>query len=140
MNPDARTSDLSHLTGAERIAEERHRQGALGYSQAHDKEHESGQLLVAAQCYLESARVVEESADTQEAVARYMRRHGEDPDTDEDFQRRVENPARYYHGWDARPREWPWDDGWDPSPDAIRNLEKAGALIAAEIDRLAGRV
>ena len=32
---------------------------------------------------------------------------------------------------------WPWDDeAWKPSPDAIRNLVKAGALIAAEIDRL----
>ena len=27
-------------------------------------------------------------------------------------------------------------DWWKPSPDPIRNLEKAGALIAAEIDRL----
>jgi hypothetical protein len=32
---------------------------------------------------------------------------------------------------------WPWDESWyKPSPDPIRNLEKAGALIAAEIDRL----
>jgi hypothetical protein len=32
---------------------------------------------------------------------------------------------------------WPWDDmWWKPSPDKIRNLVKAGALIAAEIDRL----
>lgn len=30
---------------------------------------------------------------------------------------------------------WPWDDGWNPSRDPIRNLVKAGALIAAEIDR-----
>ena len=31
-----------------------------------------------------------------------------------------------------------WPDGWEfkPSPDPIRNLVKAGALIAAEIDRL----
>lgn len=30
-----------------------------------------------------------------------------------------------------------WDAGWwKPSVDPIRNLEKAGALIAAEIDRL----
>jgi hypothetical protein len=36
------------------------------------------------------------------------------------------------------PLEWPWgiDDWWKPSPDPIRNLVKAGALIAAEIDRL----
>lgn len=32
---------------------------------------------------------------------------------------------------------WPWDqEWWKPSPDAIRNLVKAGALIAAEIDRI----
>ena len=33
---------------------------------------------------------------------------------------------------------WPWQERWwKPSPDnRIRDLEKAGALIAAEIDRL----
>jgi hypothetical protein len=32
---------------------------------------------------------------------------------------------------------WPWDMDWyKPSSDPIRNLVKAGALIAAEIDRL----
>lgn len=32
---------------------------------------------------------------------------------------------------------WPWDESWwKPSDDPIRNLVKAGALIAAEIDRL----
>jgi hypothetical protein len=36
-----------------------------------------------------------------------------------------------------RPLSWPWDlRWWKPSPDPIRNLVKAGALIAAEIDRL----
>lgn len=33
--------------------------------------------------------------------------------------------------------EWPWGlDWWKPSDDPIRNLVKAGALIAAEIDKL----
>ncbi len=33
--------------------------------------------------------------------------------------------------------DFPWDKNWwKPSPDPIRNLVKAGALIAAEIDRL----
>lgn len=31
---------------------------------------------------------------------------------------------------------WPWaNEWWKPSEDPIRNLVKAGALIAAEIDR-----
>lgn len=43
-----------------------------------------------------------------------------------------------YVGNDSRlPTWWPWDESWwRPSDDPIRNLEKAGALIAAEIDRL----
>lgn len=33
--------------------------------------------------------------------------------------------------------EWPWGtEWWKPSSDPVRNLVKAGALIAAEIDRL----
>ena len=35
------------------------------------------------------------------------------------------------------PATWPWDfQWWKPSDDPVRNLTKAGALIAAEIDRL----
>ncbi len=35
------------------------------------------------------------------------------------------------------PKGWPWTrEWWKPSPDPVRNLEKAGALTAAEIDRL----
>ncbi|HUX11041.1 MAG TPA: hypothetical protein VMW51_10385 [Terriglobia bacterium] len=35
------------------------------------------------------------------------------------------------------PPRWPFEDGrWKPSERTVRNLEKAGALIAAEIDRL----
>lgn len=34
------------------------------------------------------------------------------------------------------PTSWPWSiEWWKPSPDPVRNLVKAGALIAAEIDR-----
>jgi hypothetical protein len=35
------------------------------------------------------------------------------------------------------PPEWPWSsEEWKPSMDRARNLVKAGALIAAELDRL----
>ena len=38
---------------------------------------------------------------------------------------------------DHAPSSWPFGfDWWKPSDDPIRNLTKAGALIAAEIDRL----
>lgn len=38
---------------------------------------------------------------------------------------------------DYPPPSWPWAPHcWEPSHDHVRNLEKAGALIAAEIDRL----
>lgn len=38
---------------------------------------------------------------------------------------------------DASPRNWPWEEvAWKPSRSRVRNLVKAGALIAAEIDRL----
>jgi len=42
------------------------------------------------------------------------------------------------HGKDSVPTPWPWDaTWWKPSPaDPVRQLVKAGALIAAEIDRL----
>lgn len=41
---------------------------------------------------------------------------------------------------------WPWDEGWwkpkrdDSDEERIRELSKAGALIAAEIDRLLRRI
>lgn len=40
---------------------------------------------------------------------------------------------------DSPPSRWPWgSEWWKPSEDPIRDLVKAGALIAAEIDRLQG--
>lgn len=34
-----------------------------------------------------------------------------------------------------QPFSWPWPSGWNPAATSVRNLEKAGALIAAAIDR-----
>lgn len=46
-------------------------------------------------------------------------------------------PYRMYN-YDGTPVEWPWKPKcWKPTPDdRMRELQKAGALIAAEIDRL----
>lgn len=32
--------------------------------------------------------------------------------------------------------KWPWDDRWHKPKDRVRDLVRAGALIAAEIDRI----
>jgi hypothetical protein len=48
-------------------------------------------------------------------------------------------PPNYKDGdEEVVPSEWPWDEKWwKPTPNnRIRELEKSGALIAAEIDRL----
>lgn len=42
-------------------------------------------------------------------------------------------------GTTITPGYWPWLKSWWKPGDPIRNLEKAGALIAAEIDRLLRR-
>jgi hypothetical protein len=37
----------------------------------------------------------------------------------------------------APPREWPWDrQDWKPSDDRLKNIVRAGALFAAEADRI----
>ena len=54
----------------------------------------------------------------------------------------IANAARCYaipgvKSWWTTGLDWPWNvSWWKPSDDPIRNLTKAGALIAAEIDRL----
>lgn len=125
------------MDGSQRIAEERHRQVALFYSASHDDEHDNSELLAAAECYLKAAGYTATVKRSEAGVRRIYERRGEDPEADEDFRRMIENPARHAFGWDKAPKDWPWEiESWQPSADPIRNLEKAGALIAAEIDRL----
>ncbi len=46
-------------------------------------------------------------------------------------------PARGFKISEVMMERWPWEEVWfKPSPDQVRNLVKAGALIAAEIDRI----
>ena len=96
-------------TGAELIAAERQRQiDGEGWTPEQDDGHDGGQMLSAAMCYTEVGRALPLGA-TKERL--------------------------FSFGWGAR--GWPWSPKWwKPSDDPIRNLAKAGALIAAEIDRL----
>ena len=94
-------------TGIELIAEERQRQIEVeGWTKEHDAQHKDCELVKAAICYAD--------------------------------------PNVYYHQENRIimfriPNEfWPkhWDMSWFKPTDRIRDLVKAGALIAAEIDRL----
>jgi hypothetical protein len=99
-------------TGAELIAEERQRQIDIeGWNLDHDMEYSMNELAYAAISYA----------------------------TPDEHRIYCDNPSGSYisipHG---HLLGWPWEmDAWKPSPaNRIRELAKAGALIAAEIDRL----
>lgn len=95
------------MTGVELIAQERQRQiDKEGYSAQHDDEHDTGDLAMASLCYIS------------------------------DFYSRQAKLRAYYYNFALD--HWPWDEhDWKPTPkDDVRQLVKAGALIAAEIDRL----
>lgn len=98
------------MSGIERISTERKRQiESEGWTPTHDAQHDSGEMVAAAISYALS------------------------PYSDE----RIGDDHRVPYGL-AVPDRWPWDvEWWRPTPkNRIRELTKAGALIAAEIDRL----
>lgn len=100
-------------TGIEMIAEERQRQiEKEGWTAEHDDAHTWEELSEAAKCYITSS---------QAALA-------------------SKNNVTYDDGYrpgEGKPSDWPWDSSyWKPSGNPVRDLQKAGALIAAEIDRL----
>jgi hypothetical protein len=100
------------MTGAELIAAERERQvREEAWSPADDAGWTDGQLAAAADAYIR---------DLWGQDGKYA---GDAP-----FPR------------DDPPDDWPWAGvWWKPTPDdPVRQLTKAGALIAAEIDRLQG--
>lgn len=102
---------MSKDCGAKLIARERRRQvEEEGWTAGHDAEHAGGNLALAASLYAKDV-----------ADKLY--------DADYGFIPPQMSPC---------PIGWPWDGKWwKPTPDdPVRQLVKAGALIAAEIDRL----
>ena len=105
---------MGEPTGAELIAAERQRQiHEEGWTPEHDARHRGFELSRAARVYaIEAQRVARQG------------------------------PCFTLTEWEAR--EYGWPEGWEfkgggASPgDAIHHLVRAGALIAAEIDRLQG--
>ena len=117
-------------TGIELIAEERQRQiDVEGYSKEHDLQHDEGEFL--------------------DAAAAYMTPNIKRPCIDVTYE--LNNQPSYAVTYDLPssdgtihkmrvlpPRTWPFGEQyWKPTPlDRVRELVKAGALIAAAIDRL----
>ena len=100
-------------TGIELIAEERKRQIEVeGYSAQHDSQHNASEFVYAAIAYTEAAKVGVNCQDI-----------GNTNET-EIMLRKVEMGKNYPFGWDFKPST------------NVRDLVKAGALIAAAIDRL----
>lgn len=96
-------------TGIEIIAEERKRQiEKEGYTQVDDARYENEELVDAAICYALGADSTRIEIVTGKVKAVVTQ------------------------------KIWPWkDESWKPTPqNRIKELAKAGALIAAEIDRL----
>lgn len=109
--------DVSELSGAERIAKERQRQvDREGWSDAHDDEHSEGEMALVAALYATPIPLLERR-DYGPTVAHFV-----DP-----------WPATWDEEWDKRE---PRSTSKRGRRARIRELEKAGALIAAEIDRL----
>ncbi|MBI5520238.1 MAG: hypothetical protein HY916_09275 [Desulfovibrio sp.] len=104
-------------TGIERITDERKRHIEIhGWTPEHDAQHTQGELLQAAVCYAQFAAIQERG----------------EPFLPGGMVVGLWNPISD----DTWPRGWrpSW---WRPSSDPARNMEKAGALIAAALDRRA---
>lgn len=105
--PPPTVPDLGQ-SGISMIVNERHRQvQSEGYMAWHDDRHTHDEIVMAA---------------VQYAL----------PDRNRELSHMANTRT------EVVPTDWPWEDeAWKPTPDdRVRELVKAGALIAAEIDRL----
>lgn len=105
-------------TGVQIIADERARQmDAEGHSAESDDAHDRGELALAAICY---------AARDGDVYLRY----------DDDDEIRFVDPWPWSATDDKRPRDAAGRLKVPADKQYVRNLAKAGALIAAEIDRM----
>lgn len=106
------------INAAELIAAERDRHEDGGFTPEHDDRYTRDELVRAAICY---------------AYPPYARQEVPvKPDLGTGWVACSTREALYYI-----PELWPFNpEAWRPSPSRLKELVKAGALIAAEIDRI----
>lgn len=122
---------MEKKTGIELIAEERKRQIEVeGWDNLHDEDHDLMQLSGAAGCYI--ANALNKWHGKEKTRFQWYR----EPEVDifvnsGDRGDRTLSKGKWVDGW-------PWENEWDKREkhDKIRSLVIAGALIAAELDRL----
>lgn len=102
--------EAQQLTAAARdvLAERNRQQSVEGWTPEHDDTHNGGELARAAACY-----------------ARHASARGGIY---------AENPEVYQA--ESVPDDWPWAEEWWKPTSPYRDLEKAGALILAEMERI----
>lgn len=94
-------------SGIEAIAGERQRQlQAEGFTREHDQQYQCGELAKAATAYVQLAAMD------------------------------LEAGKRDHIAWHSPAAVWPWAPEWWKPVDARRDLARAGALIAAQIDQI----
>ncbi len=143
--------DSPPFTGSELIAAERRRQIAEGGAPGYDAQHAEGELARAARCYITATEAIRTSLVWANETGPEWAEDYPDESQRDDIRADLEvvkaDPLGYHYGRDtcgnlkppsSMSGEWPWPEPWAPSNDPIRNLVQAGALIAAEIDRLQG--
>lgn len=115
--------EVSKVTksGIELIADERQRQIEVeGYSVQHDSQHDFRELTSAARTYIDAAILTtksEEIGNSNEASISWHKYN-------EPFE------------WKYLKLGWPWEEESFKPTTSLKDLIKAGALIAAAIDRL----
>ena len=107
--------------GIELIAEERQRQiDVEGYNEQHDSQHDFRELVQAARTYIDAAILTTKSKEMGNSDEASISWHKDN----EPFE------------WKYLKLGWPWKEESFKSTTSLQDLIKAGALIAAAIDRL----
>lgn len=107
-------------TGIELIAEERQRQINIGYDSNHDLQHDFRELTDAARTYIDAAVLTTKSEEIGNSGEAAISWHKDN----EPFE------------WKYLKLGWPWEEESFKPTTSLEDLIKAGALIAAAIDRL----